>query len=213
MNFNLILIVPILLLSLQGCLSYSCYDWNDRKESFNAVSRVYRVTNDYLFSYTADILSQDDLILETVEQYALITESDLQQNTLTTDHPSDMPSFLTSQPHLYNFMFYPVAMRPISVQHANELKKSMQPITTDKIAATGYAPGFYEEKESLFLVTTGVSGLPRVFKVYVPHRKYSSGQRLATKTLLFPFAVAGDIITSPAQILIYFMAINSSFMM
>ena len=90
---------------------------------------------------------------------------------------------------------------------------AMRTIKTDMESATGYSPGFYNVKGRYFLVTTAEGGLPRVFKTYIPQREFSSMPHLAMKTLLFPLAVAGDIVTSPAQLVIYIMVANSSLMM
>ena len=208
-----IVLIPLVLLSLQGCLTYGCYDWSDRRESLKAVTGAYNGTEGYLFRYSTEILSQDDDVLESIEQFALLTETDLQQNSLTTTSPSDMPGFLTSQPELYTFMFYPVTMRTIGAGQAEKLMQAMRAMKTDKVSATGYTPGFYNVNGRYFLVTMADSGLPRVFKTYIPQREFSSMPHLAMKALLFPLAVAGDIVTSPAQLVIYIMVANSSLMM
>lgn len=170
-----IVLIPILLLSLQGCLTYACYDWSDRRESLKAVTGAYNGTAGYLFRYSTEILSQDDEVVESIEQFALLTETDLQQNTLTTTSPSDMPGFITSQPELYTFMFYPVTMRTIGAGQAEKLMQAMRAMKTDKESATGYAPGFYNVKRRYFLVTTADSGLPRVFKTAGIQLHASSG--------------------------------------
>lgn len=203
----------VVLLSLQGCFTYTWNDWSDRRESVREVSSAYAGPGGYLINYRTDIVDDDDAVLETVEQFAILTDEDLEQQDEESLFADDMPQFLTAHRDLYTFMFYPVTMRTLGERQAADLRTAMRGIATRPEQSSSGGPGFYSEKSRFFLVTAAVDGRPQVFKVIIPQREFSSGPRRAVKALLFPLAIAGDVITSPAQLLIYLMVLNSSFMM
>lgn len=213
MKLIMIICVAVVMLSLQGCLTYTWNDWSDRRESVREVSSAYAGPGGYLVNYRTDIVDDDDVVLETVEQHAVLTDEDLRRQDEESLFADDMPQFLTTRRDDYTFMFYPVTMRTLGNRQAAELRADMRAIATNPEQSTVAAPGFYSEKSSFFLVTAAVDGRPQVFKVIIPQREFSSGPRLAAKALLLPLAVAGDVITAPAQLVIYLMALNSSFVM